>query len=52
MIGWSVDLSEFDIHYKSRGTIKSQCLADFLTELNPQQDLSTGWIVYVDWSPN
>jgi len=29
MIGWSVELSEFDIKYEPRGAIKSQCLADF-----------------------
>ena len=29
MIGWSVELSEFDIRYEPRSAIKSQCLADF-----------------------
>jgi len=38
MIGWSVELSEFDIRYEPRGAIKSQCLADFAAELpkNPE----------------
>ena len=52
MIGWSVDLSEFDIKYESRGAIKSQCLADFSTELAPQPDVSTTWTLYVDGSSN
>lgn len=52
MIGWSVELSEFDIRYESRGAIKSQCLADFSTELTPQQDVSTEWTLYVDGSSN
>ena len=38
MIGWSVELSEFDIHYEPRGAIKSQCLADFSTELTGPLD--------------
>ena len=29
MIGWSVELSMFDIGYEPRGAIKSQCLANF-----------------------
>jgi len=52
MIGWSVELSEFDIRYESRGAIKSQCLADFSIELTPQQDVSTEWTLYVDGSSN
>jgi len=41
MIGWSMELSEFDIIYKLRGAIKPQCLDDFSVALTPQQDLST-----------
>jgi len=48
MIGWSVELSEFDIRYESRGAIKSQCLADFSAELTPLPTLSGGWTLYVD----
>ena len=33
MIGWSVELSEFSIKYEPQGPIKSQCLADFTSEL-------------------
>jgi len=52
MIGWSVELSEFDIRYQPRGAIKSQCLANFLAELTPLPTLSVGWTLYVDDSPN
>jgi len=52
MIGWSVELSKFDIWYESRGAIKSQCLVDFSVELTPLPDLSAGWTLYVDDSSN
>jgi len=52
MIGWSVEVSEFDIQYKLRGSIKSQCLADFSAELTPLSDLSVGWTLYMDDSSN
>jgi len=52
MIGWSVELSEFDIRYEPRGAIKSQCLADFSTELTPLPTPSSGWTLYVDGSSN
>jgi len=52
MIGWSVELFEFDIRYEPRGTIKSQCLADFLAELTSLPTLSGGWTLYVDDSSN
>jgi len=41
MIGWSVELSKFDIKYEPRGAIKSQCLTNFSTKLAPQPDAST-----------
>ncbi|XP_068486288.1 uncharacterized protein [Phaseolus vulgaris] len=52
MIGWSVELSEFDIRYEPRGAIKSQCLANFSAELTPLPTLSGGWTLYVDDSSN
>ncbi|XP_068484963.1 uncharacterized protein [Phaseolus vulgaris] len=52
MIGWSVELSEFDIRYEPRGAIKSQCLVDFSAELTPLPTLSAGWTLYVDGSSN
>jgi len=52
MIGWSVELSEFDIRYEPRGAIKCQCLANFSAELTPLPTLSGGWTLYVDGSSN
>jgi len=52
MIGWSIELSKFDIQYEPRGAIKSQCLADFSTELTPLLDISAGWTLYVADSSN
>ncbi|RDX97277.1 hypothetical protein CR513_19962, partial [Mucuna pruriens] len=39
MVVWSVQLSEFDITFESRGHIKAQVLADFLAELTPKGDM-------------
>jgi len=52
MIGWSVELSKFDIRYEPKGVIKSQCLADFSAEFTPLLDLSVGWTLYVNDSTN
>jgi len=52
MIGWLVEISEFDIRYEPKGVIKSQCLADFSAELTPLPTLSGGWTLYVDDSLN
>jgi len=35
MVRWAVELSEFDILYEPRGSIKGQIYADFLEELSP-----------------
>ena len=37
MVAWLVEFSEFGIRYESKGTIKSQSLADFIIQ---QQHLS------------
>ena len=50
MIGWSVELSEFSIKYEPQGPIKSQCLADFTSELQQCQEPETIWILHVDGS--
>jgi len=50
MIGWSVELSKFDIRYEPRGAIKSQCLADFAAELPKNSETSAKWVLYVDGS--
>jgi len=52
MIGWSVELSEFDIRYEQRGAVKSQCLEDFLAELAPHLETPAKWVLYVDGSSN
>ena len=35
LIKWAIELSEFDIRYKLRTTIKGQILADFIMEFTP-----------------
>ncbi|KAG7567619.1 Integrase catalytic core [Arabidopsis thaliana x Arabidopsis arenosa] len=44
---WAVELSEYDIEYKSRVSMKAQVLADFLTELPvlgiPEQPENQTW---------
>ncbi|KAG7564134.1 Ribonuclease H-like superfamily [Arabidopsis suecica] len=51
---WAIELSEYDIEYKSRTSAKSQVLADFLTEL-PLDDgilveTDSTWKLHVDGS--
>ena len=35
LIKWAIELSEFDIRYKPRTTVKGQVLADFIMEFIP-----------------
>ena len=35
LIKWAIELSEFNIRYKPRTTIKGQILADFIMEFTP-----------------
>ena len=35
LIKWAIELSEFDIRYKPRTTVKGQVLADFIMEFTP-----------------
>ncbi|KAG7588540.1 Ribonuclease H-like superfamily [Arabidopsis suecica] len=51
---WAIELSEYDIEYKSRTSAKAQVLADFLTEL-PLDDgifveTDSTWKLHVDGS--
>ncbi|KAG7533253.1 Ribonuclease H-like superfamily [Arabidopsis thaliana x Arabidopsis arenosa] len=51
---WAIELSEYDIEYKSRTSTKAQVLADFLTEL-PLDDgifveTDSTWKLHVDGS--
>ncbi|KAF8109782.1 hypothetical protein N665_0091s0011 [Sinapis alba] len=50
---WVIELSEYDISYKSRPTIKAQVLADFIVEIPPDQAAEVdipfkSWILHVD----
>ena len=56
LIQGAIELSEFDIRYQPRNTIKAQALADFIAEFTPSYDdlsnveNSKKWIVRVDGS--
>jgi len=57
MVRWLVELSEFDIVYEPRGSIKGQVYADFIAELSPggvpqEVELGSQWMVLVDGSSN
>nr|XP_025632973.1 uncharacterized protein LOC112727450 [Arachis hypogaea] len=51
---WSIELSEFDIQFQPRGSIKSQSLADFVAEFTNTPPEGTGqiWTLYVDGASN
>ena len=60
LIKWAIELSEFDIRYKLRITIKGQILADFIMEFTPIElaeatqltpDLPI-WKLFVDGAAN
>ena len=55
LIQWAVELSEFDIKYLPRHTIKAQALADFIAEFTSSHNESEvvkdkKWIIHVDGS--
>ena len=56
LIQWAIELSEFDIRYQPKNTIKAQTLADFIAEFTPSHDDldeiegNKTWVVYVDGS--
>ncbi|GKV28927.1 hypothetical protein SLEP1_g37913 [Rubroshorea leprosula] len=57
LIGWSVELSEYDLKFQQRTTIKGQAVADFLMECTsttkeekaPEHPV---WVLYVDGAAN
>jgi hypothetical protein len=53
MMKWSLELSEFDIHYESRKALKAQVFVDFLAEMTfPEEGSTEEWAVFVDESSN
>ena len=53
MMKWSLELSEFDIHYESKKALKAQVFADFLAEMTfPAEENSEEWTIFIDGSSN
>jgi len=54
MMTWAIQLSQFDIKYEPRTTIKAQVLANFLTETSnlPADVNPPTWTLHVDGSSN
>ena len=54
MVSWSVKLSEYDLQYVPRSSIKSQVLADFVVEFtSPAHNVAPFvWLLSVDGSSN
>ncbi|GAU46452.1 hypothetical protein TSUD_402190 [Trifolium subterraneum] len=55
MLKWSLELSEFDIRYESRKTLKAQVLTDFVAEMTCSPSSTDGankWTIFVDGASN
>ncbi|GKV32747.1 hypothetical protein SLEP1_g41332 [Rubroshorea leprosula] len=57
LIGWSVELSEYDLKFRPRTTIKGQAVADFLVECTSITNKEKApehpvWVLYVDGAAN
>ena len=60
LIKWAMELSEFDIRYKPRTTVKGQILADFIMEFTLAQSMEAIeltlnlpiWRLFVDEAAN
>ena len=53
MVQWAIELSKFDLKYKTWTAIKDQCLTDFVAEYaGDQEEAFTTWELYVDGSSN
>ncbi|XP_072064344.1 uncharacterized protein [Arachis hypogaea] len=52
MLQWAVELSEFDLKYEARTTIKPQYLTNFVVEYTKSPGDPTTWSLYVDGSSN
>ncbi|MDV3197488.1 MAG: hypothetical protein Q8879_00115, partial [Candidatus Phytoplasma australasiaticum] len=51
---WSIELSEFDVQYQARNSLKSQALADFVVELSAPETSTSElqWTLHVDGASN
>ena len=53
---WAIELSEFDVRYCPRTSMKGQVVADFIAEYTQQGDEGTEgqklWIIHTDGSSN
>ena len=53
---WAIELSEFDVQYLPRTTIKGQVVADFIVEFTNMEDQGARehpqWIIHTDGSSN
>ncbi|XP_072059858.1 uncharacterized protein [Arachis hypogaea] len=54
LIKWAIELSEFDIQYQPRRSIKSQHLVDFVAELTEPCSVTSNpeWSLFVDGASN
>jgi len=54
MMKWSLELSEFNIHYESRKALKAQVFADFIVGMTfTAEEKEEGvWTIFVDGSSN
>ncbi|RDX83445.1 Retrovirus-related Pol polyprotein, partial [Mucuna pruriens] len=54
LVAWSIQLSEFDITFESRGLVRAQALANFLVEMTsaPDEEAKGEWFLSVDGSSN
>ena len=57
MVRLAIELLEFDIQYKPRGSIKGQVYVDFVAKLSPggypqEVELGSQWMLSVDGSSN
>ena len=56
MVRWAVELSEFDVQYETRGSIKGQVYTNFVVELSSadahQEEANFRWVLSIDESSN
>ena len=52
MVRWAVELSEFDIQYEPRGSIKGQVYAELSPGGAQEMELGSQWSLSVDGSSN